>query len=114
MDTSTLVYINQNKGNIECHQYSYVTFVFSIARVPLPIQMEKPLFKTDVSIIDVEQMDIIVIYQSLGTNTCGSNAFSMVVVWLSGHKTKNLTVARNIYCMRNYEHPIICLPLHIS
>lgn len=80
MDTSTLVYINQNKGNIECHQYSYVTFVFSIARVPLPIHMEKPLFKTDVCIIDVEHVDIIVIYQSLGTNTCGSNDVSQRAV----------------------------------
>lgn len=49
-----------------------MTFVFSVTRVPLPIRLKKLLFKKSVYSTDVELVDTIAIYQTLGTDIGGS------------------------------------------
>lgn len=74
MDISTVVYINQNKSNFECQKYSYVSFVFSVTRVPLPIRLNEIFFKNGcMYIIDAEVTNIIVSFLIHGTNNGGSN-----------------------------------------
>jgi hypothetical protein len=73
VDISTVVYINQNKSNFECQKYSYVSFVVSVTRVPLPIRLNEIFFITDVCIIDAEVTNIIVSFLTHGTNNSGSN-----------------------------------------